>query len=56
MDAIKEECTRDGLHLYLETEKEENLPFYEKHGFTVLQKVMFKKINLPMWDLERTPQ
>ncbi len=56
MDAMKEECTREGLHLYLETEKEENLPFYEKHGFAVLEKIVFKKLNLPMWLMERKPQ
>ncbi|MDO9535332.1 MAG: GNAT family N-acetyltransferase [Bacillota bacterium] len=56
MDTIKEECTREGLHLYLETESEENLSFYEKHGFTLLQKIVFKKINMPMWQMMRKPQ
>ena len=56
MDLLKEESDRDGLYLYLETEKEENVPFYEKHGFTVLQKIVFKKLNLPMWEMERRPR
>ncbi len=54
MDAIKEECSREGLRLYLETEKENNLPFYEKHGLTVKKKIVFEKINLPMWLMERS--
>lgn len=49
MENIKEECSRKRLHLYLETEKEENLPFYKKHGLTVLKDIVFEKINLPMW-------
>ncbi len=56
MDVIKQECDKDRVYLYLETEKEENLPFYEKHGLRVLQEVMFKKINLPMWEMARSPQ
>lgn len=55
MDAIQEECTREGLHLYLETEKEENLSFYEKHGLTLLQSITLEKIDLPLWQMERTP-
>jgi len=55
MDTIKEECARECLHLYLETEKEENIAFYEKHGLTVLQKIVLPKINLPMWQMSRQP-
>ena len=56
MNTITEECDREGVHLYLETEKEDNLSFYEKHGLTVLEKIMFKKINMPMWLMARKPQ
>ncbi len=55
MDAIKKEADRDGFYIYLETEKEENLKFYKKHGFSVLQRIVFRKINLPMWELARKP-
>ena len=55
MEAMKEVCDRERLYLYLETEKEENLHFYKKHGFTVLDKIVFKKLNLPMWLMERKP-
>ena len=56
MNTIKEECDREGVHLYLETEKEDNLPFYEKHGLMVLQKIVFEKINQPMWEMARKPE
>lgn len=56
MEAIKEEADRNKLYLYVETEKEENLLFYQKHEFVLLQKIMFEEINLPMWLMERRPK
>ncbi len=56
MDTIKQECDNEGLSLYLETEKEENLSFYEKHGFTVLEKINLPKLDLPMWLMLRNPR
>ncbi|MCW3490195.1 GNAT family N-acetyltransferase [Dethiobacter alkaliphilus] len=55
MEAIKEDCDKEKLHLYLETEKEENIAFYEKHGLRVLQKIMFNKLDVPMWEMAREP-
>lgn len=55
MDAIEQEASREGLHIYLETEKEENITFYQKQGYRVLEKVDLPKINLPMWLMERQP-
>lgn len=54
--AVTEECDNENLKLYLETEKEENLRFYKKHGFTVLEKITLPKLNLPMWLMLREPQ
>ena len=56
MDDIKEECDKKGLHLYLETEKEENISFYEKHGFSLLQEIILDKLQVPMWEMERKPR
>ncbi|TYQ15841.1 UNVERIFIED_CONTAM: acetyltransferase (GNAT) family protein [Acetivibrio alkalicellulosi] len=56
MNVIKEDCDKKGLHLYLETETEENLRFYNKHDCNLLQKVVLKKLNLPMWQMAREPQ
>ncbi len=55
MDTIKQECDNQDLNLYLETEKEENLRFYEKHGFTVLEKINLPILDLPMWLMLRSP-
>jgi len=44
------------LTLYLETEKEDNLFFYEKHGFTVLEKINLPKLDLSMWLMLRNSQ
>lgn len=56
MDTIKQECDNEGLNLYLETEKEKNLLFYEKHGFSVLEKINLPKLEVPMWLMLRSPQ
>jgi len=56
MDTIKQECDDEGIYLYLETEKEENINFYEKHGLTVLEKITLPKLDLPMWLMIRKPQ
>ena len=55
LNEIKAECDAQGLHLYLETETEQNVRFYEKHGFEVLQKAVFKELALPIWEMVRKP-
>ena len=53
--AIASECDAQGLPLYLETETENNVPFYEKHGFEVLKRVMLPELDIPMWEMVREP-
>ena len=55
VDAMIEDATRKGVYIYLETESEENLQFYEKHGFIILQEIVLDKLELPMWLMERKP-
>ncbi len=55
MNTLTQECTKKGHYVYLETEKEENLPFYEKYGFTVLERVMLEELKVPMWEMVRKP-
>lgn len=51
--------TRQSEHLrlpvYLETEKEENIGFYEKFGFHIIKEIMLPQLNLPMWEMIREP-
>jgi GNAT superfamily N-acetyltransferase len=49
------ECDRSGLPAYLETQKEENLPYYGRFGFEVAEVVRVR--NSPaVWTMQRTPQ
>jgi N-acetylglutamate synthase-like GNAT family acetyltransferase len=45
----------DGLPAYLETQKEENLAFYGRHGFEVVQEVRLPSAP-PIWAMQRTPR
>ena len=48
--ALIEKAQTEKKSLYLETQKEENITFYEKHGFSVKKKIMLPEpLNLPMW-------
>ena len=38
--------------IYLETEAEQNVKFYEKLGFDLLNKIIIPKYNLPLWEME----
>jgi len=53
--AIIAESERNGHHLYLETETEENVRLYERFGFRVVKKLMLPGLELPMWEMEREP-
>ncbi len=56
MSAIVNQCDQERLHLYLETELEGNIPFYEKHGLEVLQEVEVPELKLPMWQMAYVPK
>jgi len=47
---------RERLHLYLETETEENVKMYEHFGFKLLKKITLPIVDLPMWEMVREPQ
>jgi GNAT superfamily N-acetyltransferase len=44
---------RQGLPCYLETTKEVNVPFYEKHGFTVVSDGIVPGTTLRVWGMRR---
>jgi ribosomal protein S18 acetylase RimI-like enzyme len=45
----------DNLTCYLETAKEINVTFYNKHGFEVVKEVQLGKDGPPMWTMLRQP-
>lgn len=56
MQAITAECDGAGEPLYLETGTEANVPFYTRHGFEVIERVMLPELELPMWEMVREPR
>ncbi|MEY2451046.1 MAG: hypothetical protein QOD92_620 [Acidimicrobiaceae bacterium] len=52
---ILEKCDEEGLPAYLESSKESNIPFYQRHGFKVTREINVK--NGPtVWPMWRDPQ
>ena len=56
IDVAIEKSQREGLHLYLETETEENVRMYEHFGFGLLKKITLPILDLPMWEMVREPK
>jgi ribosomal protein S18 acetylase RimI-like enzyme len=54
--AAIEKSEREGLHLYLDTETEENVKMYEHFRFRVLKKITLPIVELPMWEMVREPK
>ena len=48
--------SHDGTPCYLETHKEKNIQFYEKHGFKVVNEGKIPKHDLRVWAMLRDPQ
>ena len=47
---------RDQTPIYLETETEGNVRFYEHHGFDVVEQTVATGLNLPLWFMVRPQQ
>lgn len=45
------DCLSPDLPIYLETETERNVRFYERLGFKVLKKITVPALGLPMWEM-----
>jgi len=45
----------EGLPIYLETNNERNLSFYQKHGFEIIKHEMIPETNVPLWCMLRKP-
>lgn len=56
LQPVLERCDRDGEPAYLESSKETNIPFYERHGFKVTEEVALPKGGPSVWGMWRDPQ
>ncbi|MDG2048306.1 MAG: GNAT family N-acetyltransferase [Halioglobus sp.] len=48
-------CDAEGMPAYLENSKEDNLAFYQGHGFKVLKRIRFSSSAPPLWLMWRDP-
>jgi ribosomal protein S18 acetylase RimI-like enzyme len=55
MDPMLERADREGVGMYLENSKEQNLAFYGRHGFQVRQQMTHRRNGPPMWLMWRDP-
>jgi GNAT superfamily N-acetyltransferase len=55
MRPILDRCDRAQLPCYLETQKERNVPFYERHGFRVVVEVDEPTSGIRFWTMLREP-
>lgn len=52
---VLEKADREGVPAYLETHDEKNVPYYQNHGFDLVQSAIIPKHNLQFWCLLREP-
>ena len=56
MAPVLERCDSEGLPAYLESSKERNVPYYERHGFRVTGELGLPKGGPPLWCMWREPR
>jgi ribosomal protein S18 acetylase RimI-like enzyme len=55
MQPILDRCDAEGIGAYLESSKEQNIPFYRRHGFEVVDVLHLPK-GPDLWPMWRDPQ
>jgi len=55
LQPVLDRCDTEGLSAYLETQKEDNIAYYARHAFDVIQKVELPNTP-PVWTLIRRPR
>ncbi len=53
---VLSKCDEEGIPAYLENSREENLKFYQGHGFEVIKEVQFSKSAPTLWMMWRDPR
>jgi GNAT superfamily N-acetyltransferase len=53
---VLERCDHEGLPAYLESSNDENLPFYERHGFEVIESFRLPLGGPPIREMWRPPR
>jgi GNAT superfamily N-acetyltransferase len=56
LQPVLDHCDREGEGAYLESSKEKNVPFYERHGFRVTEELTLSKGGPTLWLMWRDPQ
>jgi GNAT superfamily N-acetyltransferase len=56
LSPVLERCDEEALPAYLESSKEENVPFYARHGFEVTKTVDLPRGGPPLWLMWREPR
>lgn len=54
--AVTDRCDRDGLPAYLESSKEQNVPYYARHGFEASDPLSPPPDGPPVWPMWREPR
>ena len=52
---VLERCDTEGVSAYLETQKEDNLAYYARHSFELVQKLEVGDVP-PLWTMLRKPR
>lgn len=56
MAPVLQRCDTEGVPAFLESSKEENLPFYGRHGFEVIEEFHVGEDSPPLWRMWREPR
>lgn len=56
MAPVLERCDTEGIPAYLESSKESNIPFYERHGFRVTEELPLPSGGPSVWLMWRDPR
>lgn len=55
LEELKRQSDQQQRYIYLETESEDTVSFYEKHGFKVVGEIIVDGLGVPMWQMMRSP-